>query len=130
MAGPNLKLDIKKLVFTRRVKRHVARNLNFLGQELRGLLAIEVSTPYPPASRVGEAPHRRTGTLQMGFQHQVKEGLFSVTLRVFTNVPYARRLEFGFVGTDRLGRNINQGARPYWRPVLTRSRIGPRIARP
>lgn len=31
--------------------------------------------------------------------------------------PYARRIEFGFVGVDRLGRHYNQAAQPYMRPA-------------
>lgn len=34
-------------------------------------------------------------------------------------VPYAARLEFGFVGTDKKGRTINQPARPYMRRALS-----------
>jgi phage gpG-like protein len=36
-----------------------------------------------------------------------------LTWEVFTNVEYARRQEFGFVGTDRLGRTYNQPGRYY-----------------
>jgi HK97 gp10 family phage protein len=35
-----------------------------------------------------------------------------------TNVVYAARQEFGFVGTDSLGRVYNQPARPYLRPAI------------
>ena len=31
-----------------------------------------------------------------------------------TNVPYARRVEFGFVGQDKLGRNYDQKGRYYF----------------
>lgn len=31
---------------------------------------------------------------------------------------YARRIEFGFVGQDKLGRVYNQGAQPYMRPAF------------
>jgi HK97 gp10 family phage protein len=37
---------------------------------------------------------------------------------VGTNVEYARRLEYGFKGTDSLGRKYNQSAKPYLRPAL------------
>lgn len=37
---------------------------------------------------------------------------------VGTNVPYARRVEFGFAGTDKLGRTYHQPAKPYLRPAL------------
>jgi hypothetical protein len=42
-----------------------------------------------------------------------------------------RRLEFGFVGIDAAGRNINQEPRPAMRPALRESReeIVRRIAR-
>jgi hypothetical protein len=99
----------------------------FLVSELRSQVAI----PFPPASKVGSSPHRRSGKLRESFQFDVKRGPFSVTLRVFTNIVYALRLEFGFVGTDRLGRNINQGPRPYWRVVMAQNRkqIGVGVAR-
>lgn len=34
-----------------------------------------------------------------------------------TMAPQARRLEFGFVGTDSLGRTFNQAPLPHWRPM-------------
>lgn len=41
-----------------------------------------------------------------------------VEVKIGTNVRYARRLEFGFAGADRLGRTYNQPARPYLRPAI------------
>ena len=38
-----------------------------------------------------------------------------------TNVKYARRLEYGFIGKDKLGRHYNQAARPYLRPALAKN---------
>lgn len=32
--------------------------------------------------------------------------------------PYARRIEYGFVGQDSLGRNFHQAAQPYMRPAF------------
>lgn len=37
---------------------------------------------------------------------------------VGTNVEYARRIEYGFSGTDSLGRHYNQPAHPYLRPAF------------
>lgn len=34
-----------------------------------------------------------------------------------TNAPQGRRLEFGFVGTDSLGRHYNQAPLPHWQPM-------------
>lgn len=129
MAQPKLKITIRRAAFTDRVKKRIEFNLETVGKLLINNLEAAVSTPWPPASRVGESPHRRTGTLRGGFKMTIKRRLLSVDLRVFTNVPYARRLEFGFVGTDRLGRNINQGPRPYWRPVLAKFPIGRGVAK-
>ena len=56
-----------------------------------------------------------TGTLRRSI-HMEDQGSHAVT--VGTDVPYARRLEFGFVGTDSRGRTYHQSARPYLRPAL------------
>ncbi|WLR50034.1 hypothetical protein LC040_12145 [Bacillus tianshenii] len=37
-------------------------------------------------------------------------------------VPYARRLEFGFVGVDAAGRRYNQAPRPYLKPTFEEKR--------
>lgn len=37
---------------------------------------------------------------------------------VGTNLEYARRIEHGFVGKDRLGRTYNQAAKPYMYPAF------------
>jgi len=49
---------------------------------------------------------------------------------VGTNVKYARRIEYGFNGTDRLGRTYRQVAQPYLRPAYEnqKNRIGRAIA--
>jgi len=36
---------------------------------------------------------------------------------VWTDAPQAMRLEFGFVGTDSLGRHYTQPPFPHWRPA-------------
>ncbi len=40
------------------------------------------------------------------------------TAQVMPGMPYSRRLEFGFIGLDSLGRMYNQGPRPYMRPAF------------
>ena len=42
--------------------------------------------------------------------------------------PYAVRLEFGFVGRDKKGRQINQAARPYMRDSFAKSQKNMRKA--
>jgi hypothetical protein len=67
-------------------------------------------------------PHVLTGRLRQSIAWEVTVEPNAVVGRVGTNVVYARRLELGFVGTDSLGRNINQEARPYLRPSLEENR--------
>ncbi len=49
---------------------------------------------------------------------------------VGTNVKYARRIEYGFNGVDKLGRKYNQAAQPYLTPAYEKqkNRIGRAIA--
>lgn len=48
-------------------------------------------------------------------QPQEKSDTFTAV--VGTNVKYGPRIEFGFVGTDSLGRKYNQAERPYLYPA-------------
>lgn len=63
------------------------------------------------ASKPGEPPRKRTGTLQKSIAREVavEDGGRSVVARVGTNVPYARPLEFG---------TRKMAARPFLRPAL------------
>ena len=61
----------------------------------------------------------KTGTLRRSIHPEVVEKTDKrVTVRVGPDVPYGARIEFGFVGTDSLGRKYNQGPRPYMRPAF------------
>lgn len=42
-----------------------------------------------------------------------------LTLKIGTNVEYAARIEFGFVGKDSAGRTFSQTGTPYLRPILS-----------
>ncbi len=57
----------------------------------------------------------RTGTLRRSI-HMKDSGSHAVA--VGTDVPYAKRIEFGFAGTDSLGSRYHQPAQPYLRPAL------------
>lgn len=57
----------------------------------------------------------RTGTLRRSIH--AEQGDSDLTWVAGTDVPYARRLEYGFVGRDRRGRHYNQAARPYMTPA-------------
>lgn len=62
------------------------------------------------------APYK-TGTYRRSIHVEMStEGEAPVAL-IGTNAPQALRLEYGFVGPDRLGRVYNQKPRPHWRPA-------------
>lgn len=56
-----------------------------------------------------------TGTLRRSIH---VEPVSSSKMLVGTDLPYARRLEYGFAKKDKLGRLYNQAPRPYFRPPL------------
>lgn len=72
----------------------------------------------------GRAPYK-SGTLRRSIEPQaVAPG----EVIVGSSVPYARRLEYGFMQADRLGRHYNQAARPYLRPAFDANKAAARAA--
>jgi len=65
-----------------------------------------------------KAPYR-TGTLRRSIHTERGDGM---SVLIGTNVPYAARLEFGFMGADSRGRMYHQAARPYLRPAFDDNR--------
>jgi hypothetical protein len=78
-------------------------NANFRNPtgNLRGSINYALSNSASPV----ESPAKPEGGLKA---HGNKD-----EVHIGTNVKYARRLEYGFVGKDKLGRNYNQPAQPY-----------------
>ncbi|MBA7705057.1 hypothetical protein ES703_113881 [subsurface metagenome] len=70
----------------------------------------------PPPAPPEHPPAAPTGTLKGRITHELDPT--KLEGRVGTNLEYARRVELGFVGTDKLGRIYNQAPRPYLRPAL------------
>jgi len=56
-----------------------------------------------------------TGTLRRSIH---VEPVSPSKMLVGTDLKYARRLEYGFVGADKIGRVYNQAPHPYFRPPL------------
>ena len=60
-----------------------------------------------------------TGQYRDGIHLEVMEESDSKSaVKVVTNAPQAARLEFGFVGSDSLGRYYQQAPQPHWRPAI------------
>lgn len=60
------------------------------------------------------APYK-TGTYRRSIHTEVITPKLAI---VGTNLPYAKRLEYGFAGKDSLGRAYDQSAQPHFRPTL------------
>ena len=61
------------------------------------------------AEQLDDSPNRQTFQV-MPFDESGNEYGF--------DPAYARRIEYGFIGTDKLGRNFHQAAQPYMRPAF------------
>mgnify|MGYP000440907550 CR=1 FL=1 len=59
-----------------------------------------------------------TGTLR----RSIRAEAIGNDVVVGTDLPYARRIEFGFNGADSRGRVYHQAAKPYLRPALDENR--------
>ena len=62
-------------------------------------------------------PRRVTGDYTRSMNVTVSHKAGSVTAEIGTNAAQALRLEFGFHGTDSLGRRYNNSPLPHWRPM-------------
>jgi hypothetical protein len=70
----------------------------------------------------GRTPYK-TGTYRRGWHLEtVEKTPERCTVIVGNDQPQGPRLEYGFVGADKLGRVYNQAARPHIRPALDENR--------
>jgi phage gpG-like protein len=105
----------------RQLRAKMSRNMDAAMQFLVGRVQKKINRGNARGknpSLPGTPPKKVSARLFQSLITDVEMDSNSVTGKVGTNVPYARRLEFGFIGTDSLGRNVSQGARPYLRPAL------------
>jgi len=82
----------------------------------RTLVGLDPSTAPDP-------PRKVSSRLFQSITNAVVARGKEVVGYVGSNVEYARRQELGFMGTDSLGRNVHQAARPFLRRSL-RENIG------
>ena len=103
----------------------LGRALATLAADLQGPAiggALEAGA-LPIANAAKEAAPYKTGTLRRSIHvERVSVSGAVAAVAVGTDVPYARRLEYGFSGADSLGRVFNQPARPYLRPAFDQQR--------
>jgi len=67
----------------------------------------------------GTPPYIRSGRLKGSIDFAMPTEFFT---RVGSSMPYARRLEFGYVGTDSLGRQYHDPPRPWARPSVVKAK--------
>ena len=101
------------------------RNLNKLEKKLRKLAKIDLVKGLLAGGELVAAEYRRrvtvlSGDLQRSIGVSIKRGRSGgkrVEVRAGSNLPYAKRHEFGYIGPDKLGRRFNQPAHPALRPA-------------
>lgn len=64
-------------------------------------------------------PRIITGDYKRSWNVRFLGGIGAVSAEVGTNAPQARRLEYGFVGTDSLGRHYHQPPFPHVAPAIS-----------
>lgn len=103
--------------------RAVATAVNRTGLWMQRVIKANANTgqhrpglPHIPGT--GPGPNRATGDYarSIALNVTVSGGVHVAT--VSTNLIQARRLEFGFRGTDEAGRTYNQPPYPHWRPAI------------
>jgi len=104
-----------------RATRHLAALEQALGGEALETAAMAGALPIVNAAKQN-APYRSV-TLRRSIHPQVLEsGHGRAVVSVGSNVPYARRIEYGFVAADARGRRYHQPAQPYLRPAADDNR--------
>ena len=107
--------------------RVLIKSLKLSGSFLKGWI-VESRLKGPRPKFLGRISARLSTSIQATEPEQISDGY---QIRIGTNVEYARKHEFGFVGKEQVGahtrkghpvraftRNINLRARPFLRPAL------------
>lgn len=92
------------------IEREVAALIQHYGQILNSRIKAKASGRPGPNAPTGD--YRRSWTLLFTFSGGTATAING------TNEPQGRRLEFGFVGMDSLGRNYNQPPYEHVGPAL------------
>jgi HK97 gp10 family phage protein len=110
--------------------KELEKKLDALGKDISDVLEeataagamVVVRAAQDNSRKGGEFPHRVTGNLFRNIA-EVSPAVIKKTderceMAVGSSMEYARRLEHGFMDTDKLGRRYNQQPRPFLRPAL------------
>lgn len=83
-------------------------------------MLLETAIKANTSGRPG--PNAPTGDYRRSWTHEISTNGMSVEAVVGTNKPQSRRLEYGFVGADILGRIYNQPPYPHVGPAVEQIR--------
>lgn len=86
----------------------------------RAGLLLETRVKAKASGRPG--PNAPTGDYRRSINTKLSSSGANAEATVGTNKPQANRLEYGFSGTDRLGRHYNQPPYPHWKPAVMETR--------
>lgn len=66
--------------------RGIQRFLNLVGKQFQEFLRAKINRKYPPASRVGEYPAKRTGSLRASVHHRLRPSKNSLVIGILRDV--------------------------------------------
>lgn len=100
----------------------VGQTVKYLVRSLGEALSEAAGNGAIPIMEEAQAVvHVDTGALRDSIRIQALETTTTratVGIGPGAEIPYARRIEFGFIGVDSLGRHYNQQPYPYMRPAF------------
>lgn len=112
--SPDFKVVTDRLAkFTKKAQEAASELPRKFAFRLRDEVRQNASRRPGPEVRTGR--YRESIQVQEDTTHRLR---YVTTWAVFTHHPAARRLEFGFYGSDSNGRIYNQPPYPHWRPAI------------
>jgi hypothetical protein len=116
--GGKVSGGIDPTLLARALRQPLLAALEALGDRVVDEIKADLDTPWPPSSVSGEAPHRRTGTLQANVEHVtlVDDATMLPSLTVMSDRPPQGPGDDPNAATV-LELEMN---RPYMRPAFTR----------
>lgn len=92
--------------------------LHDVGADLGDDVRAKLNTAYPPSSKAGESPHRRTGDLRGGIDYLITKEGQSIVLTIVSSMPYSAPLEFGAPSRNLEARPFMGVTLDDWAPVI------------
>ena len=100
------------------VRSAIADGMEKASLEFVKLVKRKINTPYPPASRPGEPPHRRTGNLRANIDYWINRKELKVMIGPTEDAEYGIYLEYG-------APRANLEPRPFLKPSM--DEMAPRV---